>query len=36
MNFENLTIKEVKELTDQFKSNNPNFKTSQEYLEDLK
>ncbi len=34
MNFENLTIGQMKELTEQFKKNNPEIKTAQELLEE--
>lgn len=36
MNFQNLTISQVKELTEQFKKNNPDVKTSEELLEGLR
>ncbi len=35
MNFQNLTIKQMKELTDQFKRNNPDIKTPGELLEEI-
>ncbi len=35
MNFQDLTIKQVKELTDQFKRINPDFKTPGELLEEM-
>ena len=36
MNFQNLTIKQVKELTEQFKRINPDVKTPEELLGELK
>ncbi len=32
---QNLTLSQIKELTKQFKRNNPNVKTSEELLEEL-
>ncbi len=34
MNFQNLTILQMQKLTEQFKRDNPNVKTAQEYLEE--
>lgn len=34
MNFQNLNISQIKELTEQFKKNNPGIKTSEELLEE--
>ena len=34
-NFDDLTIKELRELTEQFKEQNPNIQTTQELLEEL-
>ena len=36
MNFEGKKVGEVKELTEQFKKQNPDVKTAEELLEDLK
>ncbi len=36
MNFDNLTIGQMQKLTEEFKRNNPEVKTPQELMEDLK
>ncbi len=33
--FDDLTIKELRELTEQFKEQNPKFRTAQELLEEI-
>ncbi len=34
-NFEDMTIKELRKLTEQFKDQNPEFKTAEELLEEM-
>jgi len=34
--FENMTIRELRKITEQFKDQNPDFKTAEELLKELK
>ena len=33
--FEDMTVRELRKLTEQFKTNNPDVKTAQEYLDEI-